>query len=424
MRVTIFPSNVQGSIEAPASKSSMQRLCAGALLHHGTTILSNPGNSNDDLSAIRVIQQLGAIVTREKNEMIINSGGVNPGINVINCGESGLGIRMFSPIIALSSQSVYIKGEGTLNSRPMDFFDSVLPSLGVTIQSNNGRLPIYLKGPMVPKNITIDGSLSSQFLSGMLFAYAYACKTPTRIEVIDLVSKPYIDLTLDVLNTFGYQIVNYDYRYFEIIPVKPNSRPLKINVEGDWSGAAFLLVAGAISGAITVTGLQNDSTQADRAVLNAFQLAGVAVNIEASSVSVKKSHLNSFKFDATDCPDLFPPLVALAAFCNGTTQISGISRLRHKESDRAQSLQQEFGKLGINIDLNGDNMFITGGSDIVNALVNSHHDHRIAMACAVTALCSKSQVTIDDAEAIDKSYPDFYSHLNQLGVHLIYNGKS
>ncbi|MFM2015630.1 MAG: 3-phosphoshikimate 1-carboxyvinyltransferase, partial [Bacteroidota bacterium] len=176
MRATVYPNTLRGEQVAPASKSSMQRACAAALLHHGTTRIFNPGHSNDDLAAMDVIQKLGAIVKTENtsNEsknvasIIVHSDGVKPIGASMNCGESGLGIRMFTPIAALSDQSITIEGKGSLLKRPMHFFDTIFPKLGINIQSQEGYLPINIKGPLKPAHIEVDGSLSSQFLTGLL----------------------------------------------------------------------------------------------------------------------------------------------------------------------------------------------------------------------------------------------------------------
>ena len=351
MVAIVHPSKLTGSQTAPASKSSMQRACAAALIHIGKTIIHNPGHSNDDLAALDVIQKLGAIVKIEKqtnekgntDRIVVNSNGVKPIGSSMNCGESGLGIRMFTPIAALSSELISIEGKGSLLKRPMYFFDEILPKVGVKVQSQKGFLPIAIQGPLVPANITIDGSLSSQFLTGMLMAYAATDVHDVEIKVIDLKSKPYIDLTLAVLNAFGWKVEHTNYESFRFLAHAPLKPIIEYTVEGDWSGAAFLLVAGAIAGPIKVKGLQLNSTQADKKIMQALISAKATMKQEEDGILIGPSADNSnnysngliaFEFDATDCPDLFPPLVALASVCNGTTKIKGVSRLAHKESDR------------------------------------------------------------------------------------------
>ena len=421
MIVKIQPGKISGNILAPTSKSSMQRACAAALLNNGKTIIGNPGRSNDDLAALGVIDNLGAKVLQQStNELVIESKGVKPVSREMNCGESGLGIRMFAPIAALSDQEIIINGTGSLLSRPMDFFDEIFPKLGIEIESNHGKLPIKIKGPLKPVDITIDGSLSSQFLTGLLMAYGKAATKPVTITVNNLKSKPYIDLTLQVMQEFGYSVINHQYESFEIHPVNvPSHQPKNYLVEGDWSGAAFLLVAGAIAGEITIKGLNVFSSQADKAILRALTMSEAVVSIAEDQIVIGPGKLKAFHFDATDCPDLFPPLVALASFCEGTTVIEGVSRLAHKESNRGLTLQEEFGKMGIEITLQDDLMLVKGGTGLKAATVHSHHDHRIAMACAVAALRAEGETTIEEAEAINKSYPSFYSDLKNLGAVVI-----
>jgi 3-phosphoshikimate 1-carboxyvinyltransferase len=432
MQTTIQPSTLGGVLLAPASKSSMQRACAAALLRVGETIIRHPGHSNDDKAALGVIRDLGAEVTGlPDGSLRVRSEGVGgferEELLEVNCGESGLGLRMFAPIFALSGRTIRVKGEGSLLKRPMDFFDEIFPQLGIRVISNGGKLPLEIQGPLQPRDIEIDGSLSSQFLTGLLFAFAAAGAPGVSIRVRDLKSKPYIDLTLQVMRCFGWEVENRDYTEFRF-PAERKSGDPAYTVEGDWSGGAFLLVAGAIAGPIRLKGLDEWSAQADKAILQALCDCGAVLEIgedtilvgppdgSANSAGVQVPVLTAFRFDATDCPDLFPPLVALAAYCNGTTAITGVSRLAHKESDRGLTLQAEFGKMGVRIALEGDKMLVSGGQGVNGALVHSRHDHRIAMACAVAALKAKAAVTIADAEAIDKSYPDFYKDLQQLGA--------
>ena len=430
MKVTIHPSHLNGSIQAPASKSSMQRACAAALLSKGTSIIHNPGHSNDDKAAIGIVKALGAVVEINK-ELVINNSGFPESSKVspvggdlegaeINCGESGLSIRMFTPIVALSDKEITINGSGSLRTRPMDFFDEILPKLGVKIKSNGGKLPMIVQGPLIPTNIEVDGSLSSQFLTGLLMAYSAAGAKNVSIKVNDLKSKPYVDLTLNVMKKFGMGIPeNKNYEEFIFHGELSHNSQLTTHdytVEGDWSGGAFLLVAGAIAGPITVRGLDLSSTQADRAIVDAMMNANAAIAMEAKGIKIHPGGLRAFEFDATDCPDLFPPLVALAAYCDGTTKIKGVNRLTHKESNRAVTLQDEFDKMGVVIDLEDDMMIVHGGGIVKGADVHSHHDHRIAMACAVAALKANSETVIEEAMAVKKSYPDFYNDLKSLGA--------
>ncbi len=434
MKVTIQPSILSGNMHAPASKSSMQRACAAALVRKGKSIIHNPGVSNDDKAALSIIKEMSCEWTIENGQLIIDSSNAtihSPNIihhsplTVINCGESGLSIRMFTPIVALSNQSITINGIGSLLTRPMDFFDEILPQLSVDIKSNAGKLPLEVKGPLQANNISIDGSLSSQFLTGLLMAFS-ASNANATIHVNNLKSKPYVDLTLEVMKQFSLNVpINNNYESFEFKKPEISNQQSQIEytVEGDWSGAAFLLVAGAIASPakICIKGLDVFSTQADKAILQALMDSGCTISIQPELIEVGLpasglQGLKAFQFNATDCPDLFPPLVALASFCNGTSVIEGVSRLAHKESNRGLTLQEEFKKLGIEIILQDDLMLIHGGTGVKGATVHSRHDHRIAMACAVAALQANGEVVIEDADAINKSYPNFYEHLEKLNA--------
>jgi len=430
---TLKPSSLKGVIQAPRSKSSMQRACAAALLAKGKSVIQYPGHSNDDKAALDIIQRLGASIEIGSEELIVNSRGIYPAENEVNCGESGLGIRMFTPIIALADYEITINGEGSLLTRPIDFFDEILPQLNVKVKSQNarlpdgqGKLPLIIQGPLQPKDIEIDGSLSSQFLTGLLMAYAAADAKDVTIKVSNLTSKPYIDLTLDVMRRFGLKLPenkNYEEFYFSKETHYASLITHEYTVEGDWSGGAFLLVGGAIAGPITVRGLDMISTQADKAIMKALSDANAGFAIEAKGIKLHPGEMKGFDFDATDCPDLFPPLVALASYCKGETKITGVNRLAHKESNRSASLQQEFAKMGVRIEVNDDAMVIHGGKKLNGARTHSHHDHRIAMACAVAALKADGQTEIEEADAINKSYPDFYDDLKKLGADVSLSSK-
>lgn len=441
MTVTIQPSNISGTITAPASKSSMQRACAAALVRKGICIIHNPGISNDDKAALNVIQALGASVEylesgglKINSERFLEASPAGEGLReagAVNHGESGLGIRMFAPIVALNKKEMTINGEGSLLTRPMDFFDEIFPHLGIETSSNNGKLPLKVKGPLQPKNITIDGSLSSQFLTGLLLAYSASLqlteeedRKPVCIKVANLKSKPYIDLTLKVMHDFGLQVPenkNYEDFYFSNHQINAStSQLINYTVESDWSGGAFLLVAGAIAGNITVKGLDINSTQADKKIIEALASCNSNFSISENKIFFPAlgngSALSAFHFDATDCPDLFPPLAALAAYCNGTTIITGVHRLAHKESNRGLTIQEEMGKMGLQVDLKDNEMHIHGGKDLHGANVHSRHDHRIAMMCGVAGLKAKGETIIEEAGAVSKSYPDFYRHIQSLGA--------
>lgn len=410
MKREVKPSAVRGTISAPASKSVVQRAIAAALLSDGVSIITNPGTSNDCLAAISIARALGATVIQSDRQLTITGtkGVVN---NYLHCGESGLSIRMFTPIAASFSKGITLTGEGSLTTRPMALLESPLQQLGAFCKTNNGFVPIEVKGPLNGGLATLDGSLGSQILTGMLMAAPLA-KSDVTLQVKNLQSKPYIDLTLEVMNAFGVTAENRNYKEF-FIKANQKYRATTYNVEGDWSGAAFLLVAGAIAGKIRVENITLASKQADKAIVQALLRAGATVKEHSNAIEICHAPLSAFNFDATECPDLFPPLVSLAAACKGVSSIKGVGRLEHKESNRAVALQSEFGKMGITIDVDGDIMRVTGGP-LNAATIDSHNDHRIAMATAISVLTGNGTVTINGAECVAKSYPEFFEDLKSI----------
>jgi 3-phosphoshikimate 1-carboxyvinyltransferase len=355
---------------------------------------------------------LGAKVEPQPDELRITGSAILKETK-LNCGESGLAIRMFSPIAALYSGEITMIGANSLKKRPMNMIEEALSQLGVKCTTSGGFLPLTIEGPIKGGSCIIDGSVSSQLLTGLLMALPLAEKE-SEISVENLKSKPYIDLTISILKSFGIEIQNDDYKVFRI-PGNQKYIPQTYYAEGDWSGAAFLLVAGAINGELSVTGLNTKSHQSDMAILTALGKAGANIIIGKDFVDISHSGLKAFEFDATESPDLFPPLVALASYCGGTTILKGVSRLKYKESNRALTLKNEFGKMNIPIEIKDDLMYITGGQPN-GAHVESYDDHRIAMATAVAALGASGKIYIHDSHCITKSYPDFFDDLRMLGA--------
>ncbi len=333
---------------------------------------------------------------------------------MLNPGEAGLGIRMFSPLASLDSIEHEIKAEGSLIKRPAVIIKDALVSLGVKVNLNGDYPPVILKGPLRGGNITIDGSLSSQLLTGLLISLPLA-EEDSVITVKDLKSRPYIDMTIELINVFGGTVFNENYEKFTVKGRQRYKSPGRIKCEGDWSGASFFAAAAALSGSIELVNLREDSKQSDKAVIDVVKQTGCSVDFEDNSVFIKSAeNLKPFKFDASDAPDLFPPLAALSSGCIGVSEIKGVSRLRHKESDRGKTLTQEFAKAGIKISCEGDVMKITGGK-INPCSADSCNDHRIAMALATAALKCSGKLTINNSEAVAKSYPEFYEDLKSIG---------
>ena len=411
MKTTIHKGRIAGSITAPASKSYAQRAVAAALLAGGETTLTHLDLCNDTRAALDVARRLGASVSHEGTTYTIR-GGLNPVSTKLNIGESGLATRLFTPIASLCHMPITINGEGSILRRPIEMMEEPLQALGVEVISNGGYLPISVKGPMRGGEIHVDGSLSSQIITGLLMALPLS-PNDTVLHVENLKSRPYVDMTIDLAARFGVAIEHNNYEQFYIAGGQ-HYTPCTYNIEGDWSGASCLLVAGATAGSITIRNLNHISLQADLAIIEALARAGAEIITTNSSVTVHGGPLHAFEFDATDCPDLFPALAALAASCEGTSVLTGTQRLTYKESNRAETIAEVFGRLGIGVDLSEENtMRITGGP-VSSAVVDSHNDHRIAMAAAVAALSSDDSVVIEGADAADKSYPNFWNDLDTL----------
>lgn len=419
MKAIVYPSKLSGKARAPASKSHFIRAVAAAMLADGTSKIYFPSACGDARAILGIAGEMGATVKSAPEHLEIHGNPKFTGHKKFDCGESGLTARLMIGIGSLYSDEVMVTGSGTLPVRQLGGIAKPLQQLGVKCTSNDMKLPVTLFGPIKGGTVVVDGSESSQFVSGLLMALPLL-NADSELVVKNLKSRPYIDMTLETLGMFGIEIQNSDYKNF-IINGNQSYRPTTLHVEGDWSSGAFLLVAGAISGSIGVEGLDTLSKQADKAILTALEMAGVKVTRQDSILSVKAANLNAFNFDATHSPDLFPPLAVLAANCKGITVIKGVSRLKHKESNRAIALVEELGELDIKIEIKEDDMLITGGEgEISGGNMSSRQDHRIAMAGAVAALKANGKVVIDHAECVSKSWPDFFKDIESLGAKVEY----
>jgi 3-phosphoshikimate 1-carboxyvinyltransferase len=409
----IKPSKVDGKIQAPPSKSMMIRAAAAGLLSDGETRIINPSYCDDALASIGIAQSLGANLESINQGIKIIGGNGPVGTTYLDCGESGLCMRMFTPVAAIFKEEVILEGSGSLLSRPIGEVELPISQLGGDCRtSDRNRPPIKVRGPLRGGDVHIIGSLSSQFLTGLLMALP-RCENDSEVFVSNLRSKPYIAMTLSLLSDFGIGIEHDDdfSQFFVCGSQQYMSRDY--SVEGDWSGASFYLVAGAIGGCSRIQGLSLQTHQADRKILEALELAGAKIRIDDNLVVVEQNRLQAFEFVATQCPDLFPPLVVLACACQGQSVIHGVTRLRFKESDRAESLLSEFRKIGARIEIENDKMIIEGGS-LEGGSIRSRGDHRIAMAAAVAGLVSRKGVIIDDWQCVSKSYPGFFDVLESV----------
>lgn len=414
MDKTVPSGRVEGTLTPPCSKSYAQRALAASLLCGETSVLRNLEFCDDTRSALRCIETLGARVKRIEAGALSIEGGLHPRGNVLRVGESGLATRLFTPIASLCGMPIAIQGEGTLLRRPMTMMLEPLRRLGVSVRDNDGYLPFEVQGPIRGGEVDVDGSVSSQFVTGLLLALPLA-KHDTTLHVRSAVSTPYLDMTVDTAARFGVEICHNDYREF-FIEGGQRYRPAYFNIEGDWSAAAMLLVAGAVAGEVTVRNVPMLSKQADTAICTALVRAGAAVINEQDSVTASHRPLHAFEFDATNCPDLFPALAALAASAEGVSVIRGTSRLEYKECNRAEAIREEYAKAGIEVDTSDEDTMRIRGGKIRSARVLSHGDHRMAMSLAVAGLLSDGEITIEGAECVAKSYPGFFEDLERIRI--------
>jgi 3-phosphoshikimate 1-carboxyvinyltransferase len=292
----------------------------------------------------------------------------------------------------------------------MNVFEDYLPKMGVEVHSENGFPPLKINGKLNVGRYEIDGSLSSQFISGLLFGFSRLNGIST-IQVNNLFSRPYVDMTLNTLRAFGAIIIETEKDSFSI-----QARELKATrykVEADWSSASYWLVASALGQDVNVHNLNLESKQADKSLLKVFEVANCIIDF-SNGLKIDGKNRKPFQFDATDCPDLFPALVVFAAGINGKSIISGTNRLVHKESNRALTLQSEFGKLGLRIELTENEMHVFGTGKLTGGKVHSHNDHRIAMSLGIASCLANSIIEIEGAEAVSKSYPTFWDDFEQL----------
>lgn len=417
MKRYIEPCSISLNIASPCSKSYAQRALILSLLACGESKLTNFTPCEDIIAAIEVVRQLGARVTIEGDVCIVKSSFDKERYTppTIECGESGLLSRITIAIMALYDRRSTVTGHGTLMKRSFKSIERPMRELGAEITLCDHRLPAIISWGIKGGETTIDGSDGSQFLTALLMTLPL---TPRGgiLHVKNLTSKPYIDMTIEVMKSFGVEIEREGYNEFV---VQGNSKYNCTNyaLEGDWSSVSTLLVAGALAGEVTITNLNMKSLQADKKIVELLMMAGVSTLVGIDNITTRRSDVKQFIFDSTDCPDLVPAAVALATQANGQCIIKGISRLRNKESDRAETLRSEYAKVGITIDLDDDFMIITPGL-IIGGDVSSHGDHRIAMSLAVAALISQDGITIDSSEAVSKSFPSFWEILNQAKNHV------
>ena len=407
--VTIKPFLLDGNLQMPASKSAFQRALLLAACADGPTTLRNISWAKDTEACHLAIKQLGALTEERENTLSID-----PLINWseqlrLNLGESGLAFRMFAGFLACKKGEFELNGEGSLKSRPLKPIIESLASLKVKAQAD---FPLQFSSTSLPSTITIDGSFSSQFITGVIFGL---CTTSGTHELIieNPTSIPYLELSLKMAEQFGAEIKSLAPFHYQI-QGKEQLNAQDISIEGDWSAASNFIATAVHRGGIRLSGLDPNSLQADKAIINLLEQASATFVLNENYLQIEEQSLPSFDFNAENCPDLFPALVLLAAGIKGKSRIVGTNRLIHKESNRKESLLTNFSKQGLRIQ-EEENAFIIHGTGSLNAaILDSWNDHRLAMIAAVSASLSQAPIQITNAEAVNKSYPNFFEDLKKV----------
>ncbi len=408
MKVKVLPGKVCGTVNAIGSKSYAHRaLISAAFFCEHSVEVSNVTPSEDVLATVDCLRALGVSIEQRKNGFVVTPAKEIAKSAVLNCRESGSTLRFFIPICAALGVSAKFCGSPKLFSRPLQPLFDVLESGGVTVRD------FTVCGKLQPSVYTVRSDVSSQFVTGMLFALCMLNGKSTLKLAGNVVSKDYLNITTDVLEHFGTQIEQTNFGY-EVFGNAPKSDITSYTVEGDWSNAAFMLACGALGGDVTVRGLNVNSRQGDRIILPLLQECGAAVSVLENGVRVQGGKLKAFCVNVENCPDLAPILSVLAANAEGVTQISGVERLRYKESDRLDGILKMLKHAGISVCVQNGVLSIVGGKPCGGSFFAAN-DHRMAMSQTVLALFAEGQSTVGGAECVAKSYPTFFEEISACG---------
>lgn len=391
--VKIQNSILKGEVLIPPSKSAAHRAMICSFLAGGGKV--TPIIDSNDMRAMK--QVISALNNDEQ---------------VVDCIESGNTLRFMIPVAAALGKNVTFIGEGRLPERPIDDYLRLLPEHGVKCTAANGKIPLAIEGQLTSGTYEIAGNISSQYITGLLFALPILNGDSRIVLTTGLQSKPYVDMTIKVMSDYGVHVEETDYGYF----IKGNQKYNKRDyvVESDWSQAAFFLVGGAVSGDVKLCGLDLNSAQGDKEIVDILKRFGADIEVNENYIRCKKSALYGIDIDVTNIPDTVPALAVAAAFSEGVTTIYGGERLRLKESDRIESVVTNLKRMGVKVEEKSDGMIITGGG-AKGAELLGFNDHRIPMAFSIAALCADGETTITDAYSINKTYPTYFDDYNSLG---------
>ncbi|MCW4013871.1 MAG: 3-phosphoshikimate 1-carboxyvinyltransferase [Candidatus Bathyarchaeota archaeon] len=412
----IKPATLHGTVKAPPSKSMTHRLLITSALADGVSLIQNPLHSQDTEATAEALRGLGTSIREADGDWGVMGGTIYQPDSALDCHESGTTLRLLTGVSSIINEPVTLSGVPQLQKRPNKPLLEALEQLGVKTKSKGGYPPITVKGRIRGGKTSIRGDVSSQFISAIMLAAPYA-ENPVDLQVSTrLESKPYVEMTIEVMKKAGIKPqCNADLTEIHI----PNGRyiPQRTHVEGDWSSAAYMLAAGALGGKVHVDNLNLESKQADREIINILEAMEAYIKISGNRVTTELSRLSAVDVDLSDCPDLFPMVACLCAFAEGTSNLSGLGRLRLKESDRLTAMTTGLKRMGIDVTVDETTAQIKGGTP-KGAVIDTYNDHRIAMSFAVLAQTAVGETVIQNPECVDKSYPEFWQDLRNIGAKL------
>lgn len=416
----IYPSKLKGEVKIPPSKSMAHRAIICAALSDGLCIIENIDYSDDIIATIDAMNSLGAKIVKHKDYIeVIGAYGSDEKpqeTRIIDCNESGSTLRFLVPISLLFKGSSKFIGRGNLGKRPLTTYYNIFERQGIEYSYEEGNLNLVINGELKPGTFEVEGNVSSQFITGLLFTLPLLKEDSKIIITTEMESKGYIDLTLRAMSDFGVEIINNNYREF-IIKGNQKYNARNYRVEGDYSQAAFFLCADSLGNEVLCKDLDLNSLQGDKEVIDILERMNVIFN--ANDIGVKgttNGELASTVIDGSQCPDIIPVLTSVAALTKGTTEIINAGRLRIKECDRLAAVTSELNKLGAKIIEKEDGLVVTGVEKLQGGVeVWSHKDHRIAMTLAIASTRCEEPIVIKDYECIAKSYPKFFEDFKALG---------
>lgn len=412
-KVVYSPFVPDGSVNIPPSKSDVHRAIICAALANGVSKISPVALSNDIKATIECIKALGARAEIDGDVLTVDSTDMfNCKDVTLDCGESGSTLRFFIPVAAYAGVNAKFIGHGQLPNRPIGIFTKSLPKKGVKCKTEGG-LPLQISGTLKSGVFEIPGNVSSQFITGLLFVLPLLDGDSKIVLTSPIESVGYINMTIYTMSKFGVSVETTDYGWY----IKGNQTyiPCSYTTDGDWSQAAFFMVAGAISGSATVRGVFADSNQGDKKIADILKQFGAVVEQQESSITVKSAPMKAITIDASQIPDIVPILSVCACFAQGTTRIINAGRLRIKECDRLKASADLINNLGGNAKELEDGLEITGVGQLKGGSVDGCNDHRMVMSAAVCAAGLDGEIECSDPYSINKSYPDFFEDYRKIG---------